>query len=135
MTTARASMNPFDGLAEEACATLRDYLVAEGLALEAPAALPAFERAIRATIAAVESTVPKDLPLEFALAYLTGRIAREQALVIERARSQASAARDAAERHWQAAIERERRRLAHEPTPASAETAASADTPRQARLS
>jgi len=135
MTTARASMNPFDGLAEEACATLRDYLVAEGLALEAPEALPLFERSVRATIVAVESAMPTDLPLEFALAYLTGRIAREQALVIERARSQASAARDVAERHWQAAIERERRRLAHAPTVASTETAASADTPRQARLS
>lgn len=135
MTTARASMNPFDGLAEEACATLRDYLVAEGLALEAPAALPSFERSVRATIAAVESTMPTDLPLDFALAYLTGRIAREQALVIERARSQVSAARDAAERHWQAAIESERRRLARATASATTESVDSADAPRQARFS
>jgi hypothetical protein len=128
-------MNPFDRLAEEACATLRDYLAAEGLALEASAALPSFERSIRATIAAVESTVPNDLPLDFALAYLTGRIAREQALVIERARSQVSAARDAAERHWQAAIERERRRLARASTQATTALADSTDAPRQARLS
>lgn len=135
MTTARASMNPFEGLAEEACATLRDYLVAEGLALEAPAALPSFERSVRATIAAVESAMPTDLTPEFALAYLTGRIAREQALVIERARSQASAAREAAERHWQSAIERERRRLARASASATTEPMTSAEAPYQAQSS
>jgi hypothetical protein len=55
--------------------------------------------------------MPDDLPLEFALAYLTGRIAREQALAIQRARSQVNTAREVAERRWRAAIEAERRRL------------------------
>lgn len=128
-----ASMDPFDGLAEEACATLRDYLDAEGLALEAPAALAPFERAVRAAIAAVEATKPDDLPLDFALAYLTGRIAREQALAIQRARSQVNAARAAAEQHWQAAIEAERRRLSHAARPAA--PAQQAEAPRQARSS
>jgi hypothetical protein len=111
MTSAHTNMNPFDGLAEEACATLRDYLCAEGLALEAAAAMAPFEREVRAAIAAVESAMPDDLPLEFALAYLTGRIAREQALAIQRARSQVNTAREVAERRWRAAIEAERRRL------------------------
>lgn len=116
MTSAHSTMDPFDGLAEEACATLRDCLGAEGLALESAAAMAPFERAVRAAIAAVESAMPADLPLEFALAYLTGRIAREQALAIQRARSQVSAAREVAERRWQAAIEAERRRLTHAAT-------------------
>ena len=128
MTSAHTNMNPFDGLAEEACATLRDYLYAEGLALEAAAAMAPFEREVRAAIAAVESAMPADLPLEFALAYLTGRIAREQALAIQRARSQVNAAREVAERRWQAAIEAERRRI----TDSAAEAEAA---PRQARPS
>ena len=124
-----ASADPFDGLAEEACATLRDVLDAQGLALEAPSALAPFERAVRSAVAAVKSAMPDDLPLDFALAYLTGRIAREQALAIQRARSQVNAVRAAAERHWQAAIEAERRRLA------DTSSAEPAEPPRQARSS
>lgn len=133
MTSAHSSMDPFDGLAEEACATLRDCLDAEGLTLESAAAMGPFERAVRAAIAAVESAMPADLPLEFALAYLTGRIAREQALALQQARSQVNAAREVAERRWQAAIETERRRLARASTEALADSTNATETPRHAR--
>ncbi|HEX9035992.1 MAG TPA: hypothetical protein VF808_03290 [Ktedonobacterales bacterium] len=114
MTTARAAVDPYQGLVEEACATLRELLEAEGLTLEADALLPPFERAVRATVAVVAGGAPDDLAPDFALAYLTGRIAREQATTIQTAREQARAAVTRAERHWAAAIEAERRRLASE---------------------
>ncbi len=112
MTITSAAANPFHGLAEQASATLRDCLVAEGLAHEAPAVLPAFERAVRAAVAVVEESVPDDLTRDFALAYLTGRIAKEQSVALANARAQASAARTRAEQHWRAAIAAERRRAA-----------------------
>lgn len=114
MTTTPDAENPFQGLAEEASATLREILVAEGLADEIPAALPPFERAIRATMAAVEGGAPDDVTLEFALAYLTGRIAKEQVIALQNARAQVNAARERAEHHWRSAIEAERRRKALE---------------------
>ncbi len=110
MTTGSPATNPLDGLAAEASATLTECLVAEGLASEAPDVLPAFERAVRATIRAVEATLPDDLTLDFALAYLTGRIAKEQVTALKHARALAREARTQAERHWRAAIEAERRR-------------------------
>jgi|SRR5512146_1403958 hypothetical protein len=123
MTTSPDTENPFQGLAEEASATLRELLVAEGLADEIPAVIPPFERAVRATLAAVKGIAPDDLTLEFALAYLTGRIAREQVIALQSARNLVISARDRAERHWRAAIEAERRRQALEPaTPAPAQT-------------
>ena len=109
--TTPAAKNPFEGLAEEASATLRDILVAEGLADEVPAALPPFERAVRAAVAAVMGNAPDDFALDFALAYLTGRIAKEQVIALQNARNLVSAARAHAEQHWRAAIEAERRRL------------------------
>lgn len=115
MTTTRAAVNPFLGLAEQASATLRECLVAEGLAVEAPSVLAPFERAVRAAVAVVEADLPDDLPLDFALAYLTGRIAKEQSVALAAARSQASAARALAERRWQAAIEAERLRRGQRP--------------------
>ena len=115
MATLPADSNPFEGLADEASVTLRELLDAEGLAREAPAVLPDFNRAVRATVAAVEANPPADLPLDFALAYLTGRIAREQVIALKNARTLATAARMRAEDHWRAAIEAERRRLAMEP--------------------
>ena len=118
MTNASSAKDPLNGLVEEACATLREYLDAEGLTLEAAALLPAFERAIRATIAVVAGGAPADLPPDFALAYLTGRIAREQTIAIQTARSQARAAITRAEDHWRAAIEAERARAARAVTPA-----------------
>ncbi|HEU0026714.1 MAG TPA: hypothetical protein VFQ25_06320 [Ktedonobacterales bacterium] len=114
MTTTPDAENPFQGLAEEASATLRELLVAEGLADEIPAVLPPFERAIRASVAAVEGGAPDDVTLEFALAYLTGRIAKEQVIALQSARAQVNAARERAEHHWRGAIEAERRRLALE---------------------
>ncbi len=114
MTTTQAAANPFYGLAEQASATLRDLLVAEGLANEAFAVLPPFERAVHATVAVVEADTSSEVTLEFALAYLTGRIAKEQSVALQQARNQARAARERAEEHWRAAIDAERRRLAHE---------------------
>jgi hypothetical protein len=114
MTTTPDAGNPFQGLAEEASATLRELLAAEGLSDEIAAVLPPFERAIRATVAAVMADAPDDVTLEFALAYLTGRIAKEQVTALQSARAQVKAARERAENHWQAAIEAERRRLALE---------------------
>lgn len=108
--TTQAAVNPFQGLAEEASATLRDCLVAEGLGSEAPAVLLPFERAVSAAVAAVEGSQPDDVTRDFALAYLTGRIAKEQVIALQNARNQASAARARAEHHWRAAIEAERRR-------------------------
>ena len=115
MTTTPAAGKPFHGLAEEASATLRDCLVAEGLATEIPTVLPAFERAVRAAVAVVAGSVPDDLPLDFALAYLTGRIAKEQVIALQTARKLVSAAHARAEHHLRAAIEAERRRVALEP--------------------
>jgi ParB-like chromosome segregation protein Spo0J len=128
MTTASSGADPFQGLAEEACATLCEYLDAEGLTLEAAALLPAFDRAIRATIAVVAGGAPDDLPPDFALAYLTGRIAREQTIAIQTARNQARAAITRAEEHWRAAIEAERGRAAR------AASASSTPTPETSRL-
>lgn len=125
MTSGPAAMNPFDGLAAEASATLTECLVAEGLANEAPEVLPAFERAVRATIRAVEASPPDGLSLDFALAYLTGRIAKQQVIALHNARALARAARTQAEHHWRAAIETERHRQALEEAPASAHTTAS----------
>lgn len=119
--------NPYLGLAEQARATLRDLLVEAGLGAEATTVLPPFERAVRAAVAAVETGLPGDLSLEFALAYLTGRIAREQALALQRARRLAATARARAERRWQGAIEAERGRIAR------AAAAEAAETPRRAR--
>lgn len=115
MTTNPTTGNPFHGLAEQASATLRDCLATEGLATEAPAVLPQFERAVRAAVAAVADSVPDDLGLEFALAYITGRIAKEQSIALAHARAQAHAARWRAEQHWRAAIAAERRRVTLEP--------------------
>ena len=139
MTSPRASANPFLALAEQASATLRDELAAAGLALEAPTALPAFERAVRAAIAAVESDAPDDVTLDFALAYLTGRIAKEQATALRTARERVNAARAHAERHWRNAIEAERGRRAaraatHDATP-RAPTSTPSDTPPLAKTS
>lgn len=114
MTSPRAAGNPFLALAEQASATLRDELAAAGLALEASTVLPAFERAVRAAVAVVEAEAPEDVTLEFALAYLTGRIAREQAVALRTARELGATAHAQAERHWRAAIEGERRRRGHE---------------------
>ncbi len=111
MTTTSAAGNPFHDLAEEANATLRDLLVAEGFADEATTVLPPFERAVRASIATVQTDLPSDLPLDFALAYLTGRIAREQVRALQHARDLVQTARANAENHWQAAIAAERRRV------------------------
>jgi hypothetical protein len=115
MATLPADSDPFDGLTDEANVTLRELLDAEGLGGEAPDVLPAFKRAIRAAVAAVQSGLPADLPLDFALAYLTGRIAREQVIALQNARTLANTARARAEDHWRGAIETERRRLAQEP--------------------
>jgi hypothetical protein len=98
-------------IAIEACETLRQILEAEGLTLEAATLLPPFERAVRATIAAVESGAPEDFSPDFALAYLTGRIAKEQVRAIEAARAQVRAAADRAANHWNHAIAAERHRL------------------------
>lgn len=114
MATLPADSDPFDGLTDEANVTLRELLDAEGLGGEAPEVLPAFKRAIRAAVAAVQSGLPADLPLDFALAYLTGRIAREQVIALQNARNLANTARVRAEDHWRAAIESERRRVAPE---------------------
>jgi hypothetical protein len=128
MTTTQAAVNPFHGLAEEASAILRDLLVAEGLANEAFSVLPPFERAVHAAVAVVESDISdiSDISdtsgvatLEFALAYLTGRIAKEQVIALQTARNQARAALARAELHWRAAIEAERRRVARESSAAS----------------
>lgn len=117
MTTTPAAMNPLHGLAEEASATLCECLAAEGLTDEAPTVLPPFERAVRASVAAVVGSAPDvDVTLDFALAYLTGRIAKEQVIALQHARNLANAARARAEHHWRTAIEAERRRLALEPT-------------------
>ena len=113
MTSIPADSNPFHGLAEEASATLREFLAAEGLTDEAPAVLPPFERAVRASVAAVVGSAPADdVTLDLALAYLTGRIAKEQVIALQNARTLADAARARAEHHWRAAIAAERRRLA-----------------------
>ncbi len=114
MTTTSAAGNPFHGLAEEASATLRECLVAEGLATEAPTVLPPFERAVRAAVAVVAGSVPDDITLDFALAYLTGRIAKEQVIALQTARNLINGARTRAEHHLRAAIEAERRRVALE---------------------
>ena len=115
MTNGPAAMNPFDGLAAEASATLTECLVAEGLANEAPEVLPAFERVVRASIRAVEASPPDGLSLDFALAYLTGRIAKQQVIALQHARALARTARTQAEHHLRAAIEADRqRRLALE---------------------
>jgi hypothetical protein len=98
-------------IATEACETLRQILEFEGLTLEAATLLPPFERAIRATIAAVESGAPEDFSPDFALAYLTGRIAKEQVRAIEAARAQVRAAAERAANHWNHAIAAEQRRL------------------------
>lgn len=98
-------------IANEACETLRQVLDVEGLTLEAATLLPQFERSIRSTIAAVESGAPEDFSPDFALAYLTGRIAKEQVRAIEAARAQVRAAAERATNHWSHAIEAERRRL------------------------
>lgn len=115
MTSTSAAGNPYHGLAEQASATLRDCLVAEGLAYEASTVLPLFERAVRAAVAVVEANATDDFTREFAQAYLTGRIAKEQVIALQNARNLASAARAHAEHHWRAAIEAERRRVALEP--------------------
>jgi hypothetical protein len=118
MTTIPADGNPFHGLADEASATLRECLAAEGLIDEAPTVLPPFERAVRASVAAVVGSAPDDdVTLDFALAYLTGRIAKEQVIALQNARNLANAARARAEHHWQAAIAAERRRSALESPP------------------
>ncbi len=114
MTTPSAAGNPFYGLADEASATLRDLLAAEGLADELTSVMPPFERAVRAAVATVQSSLPADLALDFALAYLTGRIAREQVRALQTARDLVQTARAHAEHHWQVAIEAERRRIALE---------------------
>ena len=114
MTTTPAARNPFHGLAEEASATLRDCLAAEGLATEAPTVLPPFERAVRAAVTVVEESLLDDLALDFALAYLTGRIAKEQVIALQTARNLVIAAHARAEHHLRAAIEAERRRVALE---------------------
>jgi hypothetical protein len=120
MTTNPDAGNPFQGLAEEASATLRECLVAEGLAAEIPTVMLAFERAVHAAVAAVEGSAPDGLSLDFALAYLTGRIAKEQSIALQSARGQVRAARTRAEQHWRAAIEAERRRVAPEQSTDSA---------------
>lgn len=114
MMTTPVDDNPFYGLAEEAIAILHELLATEGLTDEAPNVLPPFERAVRAAVTAVEAEMPADLPLDFALAYLTGRIAKEQVIALQNARNLANAARTRAEHHWKAAIEAERHRLALE---------------------
>lgn len=106
------AMNLFEGIAAEASATLRELLAAEGLTGEATSVLPPFERAVRAAVTAVETSLPSDLPRDFALAYLTGRIAKEQVIALQTARDLVNTARTRAEHHWQGAIEAERRRLA-----------------------
>lgn len=116
MTTPSAAGNPFHGLAEEASATLRDLLVTEGLADEMTSVMPPFERAVRAAVATVQSGLPTDLALDFALAYLTGRIAREQVRALQIARELVQTARAHAEHHWQVAIAAERRRITLEPS-------------------
>jgi hypothetical protein len=98
-------------IATEACETLQRILEIEGLTLEAATLLPPFERTIRATIAAVESGAPEDFSPDYALAYLTGRIAKEQVRAIEAARAQVRAATERAVNHWNHAIAAERRRL------------------------
>lgn len=118
MTTTSAAGNPFHGLTEEASATLRDCLVAEGLADEVTTVLPPFERTVRASIATVQTDLPADLPLDFALAYLTGRIAKEQVRALQHARDLVQTARAHAEHHWQAAIDAERRRVTRQSPPA-----------------
>lgn len=115
MATLPADDDLFSGLTDEASVTLRELLDDAGLGNEAPNVLPAFNRAVRAAVAAVVAGLPADLPVDFALAYLTGRIAREQVIALQNARALANTARDRAEGHWRAAIEAERRRLAQEP--------------------
>ncbi len=109
-----ATMNPYQGLAEEASATLQELLVAEGLAAEVPTVLPPFERTVRAFVAVVESKAQDDLTRDYALAYLTGRIAKEQVIALQNARNLVNTAHARAEHHWQAALEAERRRVALE---------------------
>jgi hypothetical protein len=124
MMTTSGDIN-FQSLADEASDTLRQILEIEGLTFEAAALLPQFERAIRATIAAVEGGAPDDLSPDFALAYLTGRIAKEQVAVIQAARDTVRSATLRAEQHWRNAIEAERRRIAQQAAtdPAPQETA------------
>lgn len=67
-----------------------------------------------AAVTTAEPEMPTDRPLALALAYLTGRIAKEQVIALQHARNLVNAAHARAEHHWRAAIAAERRRVALE---------------------